>query len=109
MVYFLLLLAILAEVIATTALKASDSFTKLGPSVVLVVGYFASFYLLSVVIRTIPIGIAYAIWAGSGVVLISVFGYLFANEKLDVAACIGISLIIIGVVVINVFSKTLNH
>ena len=109
MTYFLLFLAILAEVIATTALKASDSFTKLGPSIVLVVGYAMSFYLLSIVMRSMPTGVTYAIWAGLGIVLISVFGYLFNNEKLDLAACLGMSLIVTGVVVINVFSKTVNH
>ena len=109
MTYFILFLAILAEVIATTALKASDSFTKLGPSIVLVVSYALSFYLLSIVMRSMPTGVTYAIWAGLGIVLISVFGYLFNNEKLDLAACIGMSLIVIGVVVINVFSKTINH
>ena len=109
MVYFLLFLAILAEVIATTALKASDSFTKLGPSVLLVLGYGVSFYLLTIVMRSMPTGVTYAIWSGLGVVLISIFGYLFANEKLDAAACIGISLIVAGVVVINVFSKTVSH
>ncbi|MFT2097648.1 DMT family transporter [Marinomonas sp. 2405UD66-6] len=109
MIYLLLFLAILAEVVATTALKASDSFTKLGPSIILVVGYAVSFYLLSIVMRTLPTGVTYAIWSGLGVVLISIFGYLFANEKLDVAACIGISLIVAGVVIINVFSKTVSH
>lgn len=109
MVYFLLFLAILAEVIATTALKASDSFTKIGPNVVLVIGYGVSLYLLTIVMRSMPTGVAYAIWSGFGVVLISIFGYLFANEKLDIAACIGISLIVAGVVVINIFSKTAGH
>ncbi|MEP3349273.1 MAG: SMR family transporter [Marinomonas sp.] len=109
MIYLLLFLAILAEVVATTALKASDSFTKLGPSIILVVGYAVSFYLLSIVMRTLPTGVTYAIWSGLGVVLISIFGYLFANEKLDAAACIGISLIVAGVVIINVFSKTVSH
>jgi small multidrug resistance pump len=109
MTYFILFLAILAEVIATTALKASDSFTKLGPSIVLVVGYAMSFYLLSIVMRSMPTGVTYAIWSGLGIVLISVFGYLFNSEKLDLAACVGMSLIVAGVVVINVFSKTVSH
>lgn len=109
MTYLILFLAIVAEVIATTALKASDSFTKLGPTVVLVVGYGMSFYLLTIVMRSMPTGVTYAIWSGLGIVLISVFGYLFNNEKLDLAACLGMSLIVIGVVVINVFSKTVSH
>ena len=109
MTYLILFLAIVAEVIATTALKASDSFTKLGPTVVLVVGYAVSFYLLTIVMRSMPTGVTYAIWSGLGIVLISVFGYLFNNEKLDLPACLGMSLIVIGVVVINVFSKTVSH
>ncbi|MBR7889219.1 multidrug efflux SMR transporter [Marinomonas sp. A79] len=109
MTYFILFLAIVAEVVATSALKASDSFSKLGPSIIVVVGYIFSFYLLTIVMRTIPTGVTYAIWSGLGVVLISLFGYLFANEKLDLAAWIGMSLIVIGVVVINVFSKTVSH
>nr|WP_272070898.1 multidrug efflux SMR transporter [Marinomonas sp.] len=94
---------------ATTALKASDSLTKVGPSLVAVIGYLLSFYLLSVVMRTISTGVAYAIWAGLGIVLVSVFGYFYANEKLDLAACIGMVLIITGVIVMNVFSKTMTH
>ena len=109
MTYLLLLLAILAEVIATTALKMSDSFTKVGPTIILIVGYVVAFYLVSIVMRSMPTGVAYAIWAGLGIVLISVFGYFFANEKLDMAACIGIFLIVAGVVIINVFSKTASH
>ncbi|MDB4837387.1 multidrug efflux SMR transporter [Marinomonas sp.] len=99
----------LSEVTATTALKASDSLTKVGPSLVAVIGYLLSFYLLSVVMRTISTGVAYAIWAGLGIVLVSVFGYFYANEKLDLAACIGMVLIITGVIVMNVFSKTMTH
>lgn len=109
MTYFILMLAIVAEVIATTALKASDSFSKLGPSVVVVFGYILSFYLLTIVMRSLPTGVTYAIWSGLGVVLISLFGYFYANEKLDMAAWIGMSLIVLGVVVINVFSKTVSH
>lgn len=109
MVYLFLILAIIAEVIATTALKTSDSFTKLGPTILSVVGYTVAFYLMSIVMRSMPTGVAYAIWAGLGIVLISIFGYFFANEKLDAAACIGISLIVAGVVIINVFSKTVSH
>jgi len=109
MTYVFLLVAILAEVVATSALKASDSFTKLGPTVLMIVGYGVAFYLMSIVMRTFPTGVTYAIWAGLGVVLISMYGYFFANEKLDLAACIGMSLIVIGVVVINVFSTTSAH
>ncbi len=109
MTYVFLLLAILAEVVATSALKASDSFTKLGPTVLMIVGYGVAFYLMSIVMRALPTGVTYAIWAGLGVVLISLYGYFFANEKLDLAACIGMSFIVIGVVVINVFSTASPH
>lgn len=109
MTYLILCVAILCEVIATTALKASDSFTRLVPSSITVIGYVVSLYLLTIVMRAMPTGIAYAIWSGLGVVLISLFGYLFANEKLDLAAWLGMSFIVAGVVVINLFSKTVSH
>ena len=107
--YIYLAIAILSEVIATTALKASDGFTNSLPSTVVVVGYGVSFYCLSVVLKTMPVGIAYAIWAGLGIVLITVAGLLFYNQKLDLPSLLGMSLIIIGVVVINVFSKSVGH
>lgn len=81
MTYFILFLAILAEVVATTALKASDSFTKLVPTVILVVGYGVSFYLLTIVMRSMPTGVTYAIWSGLGVVLISLFGYFLRMKS----------------------------
>ncbi|MBJ7553208.1 DMT family transporter [Marinomonas spartinae] len=109
MTYIILCLAIVCEVFATTSLKASDSFSKLGPTAMALIGYGVSFYLLSVVMRTLPTGITYAIWAGLGIVLISLFGYLFAGEKLDLAAWLGMSLIVIGVVIINLFSKAVSH
>lgn len=109
MTYLILCLAIVCEVFATTALKASDSFSKLVPTLMALVGYGVSFYLLSIVMRSLPTGVTYAIWAGLGIVLISLFGYLFAGEKLDLAACLGMSFIVIGVVIINVFSKTVSH
>lgn len=109
MVYVLLLVAIIAEVIATTALKTSASFTKLVPSLVVLGGYGVSFYLMSLVMRTLPTGITYAIWAGLGIVLITTIGVVFLKEKLDFAAILGLFLIVLGVVVINVFSKTVTH
>lgn len=109
MTYVILCLAILCEVFATTALKASDSFSKLGPTSFAIFGYAVSFYLLTIVMRTLPTGVTYAIWSGLGIVLISIFSYLFANEKLDMAAWLGMSLIISGVVVINLFSKSVSH
>ena len=109
MSYLYLAIAILAEVVATSALKYSDGFTKPLASIVVVAGYGIAFYCLSIVLKTIPIGIAYAIWAGLGIVLISIVGYFFYQQKLDVAAIVGISLILVGVVIINAFSTALAH
>jgi len=107
--YLYLSIAILAEVIATSALKVSEEFTKLGPSVVVIIGYGIAFYFLSLVLKTIPVGIAYAIWSGIGIVLIAVAGAIFFKQIPDTPALIGMGLIILGVVVINVFSKTVGH
>jgi len=96
-------------VIGTTALQMSQQFTRLGPTVVLVVCYAAAFYCLSVTLRVIPVGIAYAIWSALGIVLISVVGLVFFRQKLDLAAIIGLALIIIGVLVVNLFSKSVSH
>ncbi len=101
----LLVLAIICEVIATSSLKASQEFTKLFPSVITIVGYALAFYLLSLTLRSIPMGIAYAIWSGIGIVLVSVVGVVVYQQKLDLPAIIGMSLIVLGVVIINVFSK----
>ena len=107
--WLFLSVAIVAEVIATSGLKASDGFTRLWPSVLVVVGYSIAFYCLSLALRAIPVGIAYAIWAGLGVVLITVAAWLLFGQRLDVAALIGMSLIVAGVVVMNVFSNTVAH
>jgi small multidrug resistance pump len=104
-----LFFAILSEVIATTALKLSDGFTKLTPSVVVVVGYGASFYLLSIALKVIPIGLAYAIWSGVGIVLTVVTGIIFWRESLDWARVTGILLILLGILVINLFSNVTAH
>ena len=98
--------AIVSEVIATSALKMSDSFTKLWPSLIVVVGYGVAFYLLTLTLRVIPLGIAYAIWSGVGVVLITVVGWLVFAQKLDAPVILGIALIVAGVVVLNVFSRS---
>ncbi|GAB2662791.1 multidrug transporter [Vibrio panuliri] len=103
--YLYLSIAIIAEVIATGALKYSQEFTKLVPSIVVVVGYGIAFYFLSLVLKTIPVGIAYAIWSGLGVVLISLVGVVLFKQKLDWPAIAGMALIVSGVVVINVFSS----
>lgn len=99
-----LIIAILSEVAATSALKASDGFKNLAPSVVVVIGYGAAFYFLSLALRTIPMGVAYAIWSGIGIVLISLAGWLAYGQKLDLAAMAGIALIIAGVFVLQVMS-----
>ncbi|WP_430611986.1 DMT family transporter [Flavobacterium sp. JP2137] len=104
-----LLIAIVLETIATTCLKASDSFTKWIPSLFTVLGYAGAFYFLSLTIRTIPLGIAYALWSGIGIVLITAVGYFIYKQKLDLPAVIGISLIVFGVIVIQVFSKSTSH
>lgn len=101
--------AIISEVIATSALKASDGFSRFWPSVIVVLGYAVSFYLLSLTLKTLPVGIAYAIWSGLGIVLISLIGIVLFGQKLDAPAVIGMGLIIAGVVVMNAFSKTISH
>ena len=104
-----LLTAIVAEVIATSALKASDGFSKLLPSVITVAGYAVAFYCLSLTRRHIPVGVAYAVWSGLGVVLITAVAWLVFGQKLDLPALIGMGLIVAGVVVMNVFSKVTAH
>lgn len=102
-------LAIVAEVIGTTALKASEGFTRLAPSLIVVVGYAVAFYCLSLVLKSIPVGVTYAIWSGLGIVLITVVAFLVYGQRIDLAGLIGMGLIIAGVVVLNVFSKTSAH
>lgn len=107
--YVFLAIAIIAEVIATSALKASQSFTELLPSILVIAGYGVAFYCLSLTLRTIPVGIAYAIWSGAGIVLVSLIGFALYGQKLDVWAMVGIGLIIAGVMVINLLSKSTAH
>lgn len=102
-------IAIVAEVAATSSLKASEGFTKLWPSLFVVMGYAVAFYFLSLTLKVIPLGISYAIWAGLGIVLMAVVGWLIFGQKLDLAGIFGMALIILGVVVINVFSKVNMH
>lgn len=104
--WFYLAIAIISEVIATSALKAADGFTRWGPSVLVVVGYASAFYFLSLTLRSIPLGIVYAIWAGVGIALIALVGWIVYHQALDLWALLGIGLIVAGVVVLNVFSKT---
>jgi len=105
----LLFIAICCEVVATSALKATDGFTRPLPVLVSLVGYGLAFFLLSLVLRTMPVGIAYAVWAGTGVVLITAVGWLLYRQPLDLPAVAGIALILAGVAVINLFSRTVPH
>ncbi|WP_350432226.1 multidrug efflux SMR transporter [Shewanella sp. H8] len=107
--WIFLSVAILTEVVATSALKASDGFSKLAPSIVVVVGYVLSFYFLSLALKSIPVGIAYATWAGLGIVLITVIAWVMYGQKLDVGALVGMTLILVGVVVMNLFSSVTPH
>jgi small multidrug resistance pump len=102
-------IAIISETIATSALKSSEGFSRLVPSILVVVGYAIAFYFLSLTLRTIPVGIAYAVWSGAGILLITLVGWLVFGQKLDPPAVIGMALIIAGVVVMNVFSKASAH
>ena len=109
MKYLYLAVAIVAEVIATSSMKASDGFTRLVPSVVTAIGYMVAFYFLSITLRSIPTGIAYAIWSGVGIVLIAAIAWAFQGQKLDLPAMIGMAFIIAGVLIMNLFSKTAAH
>lgn len=109
MAYFYLAIAIIAEVAATSALKASAEFTRLVPSLIVIVGYGIAFYCMTLVLRTIPVGVTYAVWAGLGIVLVTIVGAVLYKEIPDLPAVIGIGLIIAGVVVINVYSNTIGH
>lgn len=104
-----LLAAIFCEVIGTSALKASEQFSKLTPSILTIVAYALAFYLLSLTLKTIPVGIAYAIWSGIGIVLVTLVAIVLYKQTPDLASIIGMALIIAGVVVINIFSKTSAH
>lgn len=101
----LLYLAIIFEVIATSALKASDSFSKLVPSVIVIFGYGLAFYLLSITLRTIPTGVAYAVWSGVGIVLITVISWIMFAQKLNLTALVGIAFIIAGALILNLFAN----
>ncbi|WP_336981396.1 MULTISPECIES: SMR family transporter [unclassified Cedecea] len=107
--YVILAISICAETLATTMMKASDGFSRLVPSVVVVVGYAISFYGLSQVVKTMNIGIAYAIWAGMGIFLVSVMSFLFYKQKLDLPAISGMLFIAVGIMIIQLFSKSVTH
>lgn len=109
MAYIYLTIAVICEVVATSSLKATQEFTRLVPTLVVITGYLAAFYFLTLSLKTLTIGVAYAIWSGLGIVLIAIFGYIIYREMLDIPAIIGIVLILTGIVVINVFSGTVTH
>lgn len=104
-----LCLAIAFETVATSALKSSEGFSRLWPSLLVVAGYSAAFYLLALTLRTIPVGVAYAVWSGAGIVIMALAGWLLFGQKLDLPALCGIGLILSGVLVMNLLSKTGGH
>jgi len=107
--WIFLAVAIVSEVIATSALKPSAGFTRLWPSIMVIAGYASAFYFLSLTLNVLPIGVAYAIWSGVGVALVALISWLYFHQPLDFAAIAGLLLIIAGVIVINVFSKSVPH
>ena len=109
MSYVYLAIAIIAEVIGTSALKASEEFTRLVPSLIVVAGYVVAFFFLSLTLRTIPVGIAYAIWAGAGIALIVAVGAILFQQVPDLPAIVGLTLIVAGVVIVNTMSHTTLH
>ena len=107
--WLFLAIAIVCEVVATSALKATEGFTRWAPSLLVVAGYALAFYFLSLTLRNMPVGVVYAVWSGVGVVLITLVGWLFFQQELDLPAFIGIALIAAGVIVLNTFSKVVPH
>lgn len=107
--WLILFIAIVAEVIATSALKSSEGFTKPMASIVVVLGYIIAFYCLSLTLKTIPVGIAYAVWSGVGIVLITTVAWIVFDQKLDVWGIVGIALIMSGVLILNLLSKSSSH
>lgn len=109
MPYLVLIFAVIAETIGTSALQASHQFTRLWPSVTVVVAYGISFALLAWVLKFMPVGIAYALWSGLGIVFIALIGFAVFGQKLDLPAVLGLTLIVAGIIVINLFSATSTH
>ncbi|MAB44609.1 MAG: QacE family quaternary ammonium compound efflux SMR transporter [Sphingomonadaceae bacterium] len=109
MQYLYLAIAIIGEVFATSFLRQTEGFTRLGPTVIALMGYLVTFYFLALALRTIPTGVAYAIWAGLGVVLVAGVAWVIQGQKLDTAAIIGMSFIVAGVVILNGFSDAVSH
>jgi len=109
MTYFYLAIAIVSEVVATSFLKSTERFTRLAPSIVVICGYATAFYFLSLTLKAMSVGIVYAIWCGAGIVLVALIAWLVFGQKLDMPAILGMALIIGGVAVINIFSKSIAH
>ncbi|NND19832.1 MAG: multidrug efflux SMR transporter [Silicimonas sp.] len=107
--YFALFAAIIAETVGTSALQASQQFTRIGPSILVVISYSLAFYLLSIALKVMPVGVVYAIWSGLGIVLIALAGLVIFGQKLDLAAVLGLALIIAGVAVLQLFSTATPH
>ncbi|WP_187430641.1 Multidrug transporter EmrE [Roseobacter fucihabitans] len=107
--YIYLIVAIIAETIGTTALQASQQFSRLWPSVLVVIAYGVSFYLLALALKFMPVGIVYAIWSGLGIVMISIIGFVIFGQHLDMPAVLGLSLIIAGILIIHLFSQSTSH
>ena len=107
--YLYLAIAIASEVVATSALKASEHFTRPLPSAIALVGYVTAFYFLSLTLRTLPLGVAYAVWAGAGTMLVALSGWVLFQQALDAAAIVGIALMLVGAVIVNAFSNAVSH
>ncbi len=107
--YLILLLAVIAETVGTTSLQASQQFSRFWPSVLVVVSYGIAFYLLGLTLRYMPVGIVYAIWSGLGIFLIAIIGFIVFGQRLDWPAVLGLTMILIGILVIHLFSKTAGH
>jgi small multidrug resistance pump len=107
--YVYLCIAIVAETIATSTLKSTEGLTRIWPTVVVAIGYAIAFYLLSIIVQTLSVGIVYAIWSGAGIVLVTIVAFVWQKQALDLPALLGIGLILAGVVIVNLFSKTVTH
>ena len=107
--WFYLGIAIVAEVIATSTLKTTENFTRLWPSLIVVAGYGVAFYCLTLTLKSIPVGVAYAVWSGVGIVLVALVAWFWHKQTLDLPAIIGMALIVAGVIVMNLFSNSIGH
>jgi len=107
--YVYLIVAVIAETIGTTALQASQQFSRLLPSLIVMVAYGFSFYMMGLTLRFMPVGIVYAIWSGLGIVMIAAIGYVVFGQKLDLPAVFGMTLIVVGILIIHLYSKSSGH